>query len=160
MIGPMGRGLWIGCALLSACASAPEHEGPQPLGHGAQVFKGQGELRINYEYEAIGPRDMVFFVDISEHGGEEVGDVELAVDVEGFDVLDGELRWTAKLPANATERREIRLRAQAEGAATVTITSRHASAVETVSKTPILFRVHEEEDIRPCRSTDEECEGR
>lgn len=155
----MRWGRSLACLWLIGCASAPERDGPQPLGHGAQVFKGQGELAINYEYEALGPRDMVFVVDMSERGGEAVGDVEMAVDVEGFDVLEGELRWTAKLPPNATERREIRLRARAEGAASVTITSRHAAAVETVSKTPIYFRVHEDEEIRPCRNTDEECEG-
>ena len=114
MIAAMATRGWLVGALLLGCASAPERAGPQSLGHGAQVFKGQGELRIDFEYEAFGPRDVSVFVQMSELGGEEVGDVEIAVDVDGFNVLEGDLRWTANLPANASERHELRLRALAE----------------------------------------------
>ena len=31
------------------------------------------------------------------------------------------------------------------------------AAGETVSTTTVVFRVHEEDDIRPCNTTDEEC---
>jgi hypothetical protein len=142
---------------LVACAPKPAVEGPRSLGHGASIFKGSGELRIEYQYEPLGPRDLALHVDMSEVGGAEVGDVEVAVSVDGFEVVDGELRWTSHVPPASTDRHTLRLKAEHEGVASLTISSRHVAAGETVSTTTVMFRVHEEEDIRPCNSTDEEC---
>lgn len=143
---------------LCSCKQAPQTSGPRPLGDSWSVFKGAGELRVEYEYEPLGPNDMVFHMQMMEIGGQEFKDVEVAIAVEGFDVLEGELGWTTTVVAGTTDRRSLRLRAQPQHTrADLRISTRHAAAEETINVTQMAFRIHEEEDIRRCHSEDAEC---
>jgi hypothetical protein len=152
------QALMVG-TLLHACATRPPPDAPRPLGHAARLFEGAAELSISHAYQPHGPDELTLWVEMEEVGGGTLGEVEVSVAVDRFEVLDGDTRWIARVPPRGSDRHPLRLRAPGPGLSTVRISLRHTSAAEQTSTSVIHFRIHAKEPVRPCQAGDDECRG-
>ena len=122
------------------------------MGSDSRAFVGQAELVVRYRYLPLPRFEIDFMVDLSATGGG-VGDVAIHVKPDGFDVMSGDLEWSASLRDGDAHSETLRLRAGGNETPTINVVTRRGKGGVDLASDRLRFIIAEDV-VRECRATD------
>lgn len=141
--------VWL---VVCGCGPAPTPNAPRRMGSDSRAFVGQAELLVRYRYLPLPRFEIDFMVDLSATGGG-VGDVAVEVKPEGFDVMRGDLEWSASLRDGDEQSETLRLRAGGNKTPRITVVTRRGEGGVDLATDRLRFIIAEDV-VRECRATD------
>ncbi|MEZ4453861.1 MAG: hypothetical protein R3B09_30675 [Nannocystaceae bacterium] len=143
--------------LAPACAEKLTVTGPRPVGADVSVRLegGAAELTIKSTYEAPNPRALTLTTTMEATGEASIGEITGEVTLEGLEVVEGQVKYTARPSAAAPVTEVLRL-APLRGVDRPVVKIRHLRGDQEVAATELRL-VASDAELRACRAGDERC---